>query len=195
MDYRINGNVEEGDRQELEAILSEAENAYLSMFKLDGNDRLDIYICKDLPEFIKLTGVEWWHGGRFTNRTIYLQRPAALRRLGILEQTVSHEFIHFLVWKTAGNNCPVWLNEGLTLNLSGERQQMDCIGINVDENMNTKDIDALICSRDREKARLGYCQAGLLVSILLKKQGFEEIRDNLARFKLQKPPQEPIQKN
>lgn len=195
MDYRINGNVEEGDRQELEAILSEAENAYLSMFKLDGNDRLDIYICKDLPEFIKLTGVEWWHGGRFTNRTIYLQRLAALRRLGILEQTLNHEFIHFLVWKIAGNNCPVWLNEGLALNLSGELQQMDCIGITVHENINTKDIDALIRSRDREKARLGYCQAGLLASILLRKHGFAKIRDSLESFKFHIPQQEPKQKN
>lgn len=183
MDYRINGNVEEGDREAIETLLNKAENTYLSMFKMDGNDRLDIYVCKDLPEFTKLTGVEWWNGGRYTKCTIYLQPPATLRRLGILEQTLSHEFIHFLVWKTAGHNCPVWLNEGLALNLSGELQQMDCIGVTVNENINTNDIDALICARNREKARLGYCQAGLLVSILLRKHGFEKIRDTLESFK------------
>jgi hypothetical protein len=144
---------------------------------------LDIYVCKDLPEFIKLTGVDWWNGGRFTNRTIYLQRLAALRRLGILQQTLHHEFIHFLTWRTAGNNCPIWLSEGLALNLTGELQQMDCIGITIQETINRNEIDTLIRSKDREKVRLGYCQAGLLVSILLRKHGFEKIRDSLESMK------------
>ncbi|HLP61054.1 MAG TPA: hypothetical protein VK186_19595 [Candidatus Deferrimicrobium sp.] len=181
MDYRIDGYVTEGDRQEIEDILSEAENTYLPKFKLDGNYRLNIYVCKDLPEFIKLTGAGSWNGGHFTNRTIYLQRLVALRHLGILKQTLHHEFIHFLTWRIAGNNCPVWLSEGLAINLTGELQQMDCIGITITETINKNDIDALIHSRDKEKARLGYCRAGLLVSLLIRQQGFEKILNDSKR--------------
>ncbi|MCU0286852.1 MAG: hypothetical protein MUF15_10680 [Acidobacteria bacterium] len=179
MEYRINGYITEWDRQEIEDILSEAENVYLSKFKLDGNSRLNIYVCKDLPEFIKFTGAGSWNGGHFTNRAIYLQRLAALRSLGILKQTLHHEFIHFLTWRIAGNNCPVWLNEGLALNLTGELQQMDCIGITIMETINRNDIDKLIRSKDKEKAELGYCQAGLLVGLLIRQQGFEKILTDL----------------
>jgi hypothetical protein len=181
IDCRIMGNVDPDGRDEIEAILNDAGEDYLPMFKLDGNSRLDIYVCKDAQEFVKRTGADWWNGGHFVNHVIYIQRLEALKERGILEQTLVHEFLHYCIRRVAGNKCPVWLNEGLVLNITGEIRQIDCSGISIEGEVNKEELDKDIRSKDHERSRKGYCRAGLLVSRLLQSQGLERMLDGFIK--------------
>ncbi len=181
VDYRVRGNVEPDDRQEVEEILEGVERRFLATFKLDNNFRLTVYVCVDLQEFLRMTGASRWNGGHFRERTIYLQRLTVLRERGILARTLTHEFLHYCIWRTAGKGCPVWLNEGLVLNLSEEMRMLDCSRSGA--SFPVKELGALIRGKDRAKAKQAYCQSGELVNKLLKKYGFEKILDSLKRLK------------
>ncbi len=183
MEYRITGTIDGDERQEIENLLDEAEEEFLPRFELESNDRLNIYVCKDLQEFLRHTGVSWWNGGHFVHRTVYLQRLAVLRERGILRQTITHEFLHYCIWRKAGNDCPVWLNEGLVLNLTGEAQSMDCFHELTPVRISMPDLDKFLRGKDRDKAKEAYCQAAVLVRDLLKKDGFKNVLRILDQMK------------
>lgn len=184
-DFYISGSgaLDGEDVRLLETVLDGVEKEFLPRFKLPGNYRLKVYVCKDLEEFRRLTGAQWWNGGYFHvgRRTIYLQRLKVLREKGILEKTVAHEYLHFLTWRLAGRNCPVWLNEGLVLNLTGEIQTFNCG--KKGEPVTTEEIEKLIISNNREQTRKGYCFAAMKVRDMLRKGGFEKIRLMLIQLK------------
>jgi hypothetical protein len=172
-EYRVNGNIGSDDRCEVEEILERTGERFLSTFQLDGNFRLDVYVCSDLEEFLKLTGASWWNGGHFRNRTIYLQRLPVLRERGILERTIIHEFLHYCIWRVTGKGCPLWLHEGLVLNLSGEVPLLDCAS--QEESYPIEELDSVIRGKNREKAQEAYCQASAIVRKLLEKYGIERL--------------------
>jgi len=182
-DYRVGGTFSENDRQEVESFFNEAEVLYLSKFKLDSNFVIHIYICKNGEEFSKLTGANGWNGGHSRGNTIFLQRIEALRQRRILGLTIMHEFLHFCIGRVAGRNCPVWINEGIVLNLSGEIANLDCTGINTGNLLDEKTIEENIRSGVRDKSKEGYCKAGIWVGKLIQRAGFEKILECLVSLK------------
>lgn len=57
VEYRVTGDIDSDDRFAVEEILERAGERFLSTFRLDGNFRLDVYVCGNLEEFLRLTGV------------------------------------------------------------------------------------------------------------------------------------------
>ncbi len=181
--YTITGRVTDSDREEIENILSEAEHSFLSKFKMDSNFQLTIHVCSDLQEFLRLTGASRWNGGHFVRDTIYLQRLVVLRERGILEQTVIHEFLHYCVRSVAGAECPVWLNEGLVLNLSGEAKEMGCFEKEIGEEVSYDELDKKLRAKEAEVVKGAYCLAAKLVERLLRAVTFEGILRVLGKLK------------
>lgn len=167
----------------LEEMVGEIEGKYLSVFKLSPSYRLTVYVCQDLQEFLKLTQARWWNGGYFHigQQTIYLQRLEVLRERGILEQTLTHEYLHFCIWRLAGRKCPLWLNEGLVLNLSGELAGLDCPGEGGEKSV--EEIERLLVGVNPGESVEGYCQAAKRVRKLIREEGLEKIRVRLERMK------------
>jgi len=176
-EYRITGSLSNQDREEIENILDHAEESFLPLFKLDNNFQLHIHVCKDLQEFLKLTGASWWNGGHFQNQIIFIQRPEALREREILEQTLDHEFLHYCISRVGGNSVPTWLNEGIVLNLNNEMPGLDCdtkaTGIPLGK------LDEALHGKDAEAARAAYCEAGRRVRRMIMENGFESILHSL----------------
>jgi hypothetical protein len=186
LDVRVTGAVNQDDRYEVEIILEEAEKRFLPRFRLQNTGRLTVHVCGDLQEFKRLTGVSWWNGGHFkiANRTIYVQRLKVLRERRIFKRTLVHEFLHYCVWRVAGRNCPLWLNEGLVLNLSGELAQLDCPAETRDtKGISFERLDKELASKYREKQKLAYCRSAYLVRDVRGKVGFEEVLRALVDLK------------
>ncbi len=181
IDYKIKGAVDSNGHHQIERILTTAETEFGPLFNLDKNISLNVHVCRDLHEFRRLTGAQWWNGGFFKNRTIYLQRLPVLLEGGLLEKTLRHEFLHFCIQKTAGRNCPLWFNEGLVLNLSGEISTLDCSPTK--KEIPLPQIESDLMANNREKAKQAYCAAAFRVKKIKKKVGLQKIIQCLKRLK------------
>ncbi len=186
IDCRIRGPVSPPDRELLESLVAEAGETYLPMFSLEKNFQIHIHVCADLREFISLTRAGWWNGGHFRHPTIYLQRLSVLKERRILAQTITHEFLHYCIWRIAGRNCPLWLNEGLAANLSGEQKHLNCMEKPVTREltpMEQAELNKHFTAPKREVVRKAYCKSASAVAFLLKTKGKTALLNHLREYK------------
>jgi len=189
--YRISGQVTAEDALEIETLLQEAEKEFLPLFRIHTDFSIQIYVCRDLNEFLSLTGASSWNGAHFSpgRRTIYLQRLPVLREREVLTITLVHEFLHACIWQLAGQNCPVWLEEGLVLNFSGELPYFDCpepqvlFSSPLELETYLQQLDREILGKNADQARSAYCRAARITHNLLKQIGFEALRQLLTTLK------------
>lgn len=181
--YNITGSVNDSEREEIEGILQNAELTYFPKFKIDGNFLLNVYVCSDLREFLRKTGASQWNGAYYVHDTIYLQRLPVLKERGILEQTLIHEFLHFCVSFVAGKQCPIWLNEGLVVNLSRETQEIECFHKNVSEDVDFAELDRNLRAEKVEIVREAYDVAAQKVEKLLQVVSFDQLLGVLRELK------------
>jgi hypothetical protein len=82
---------------------------------------VEVVVYPTTGDFTAATGQPAWNGGVTEGPRIQLQPLATLRKFGILNTTLRHEFLHAVVESLRqGEPAPRWLNEGLALQFSGE---------------------------------------------------------------------------
>jgi stage II sporulation protein D len=78
-----------------------------------ASQRPQLRIYPSVAAFRDSTGEPGWVAASIRGRTIRLQPPQVLQRLGTLDSTLIHEFAHFLVESRARPGLPLWFREGL----------------------------------------------------------------------------------
>ncbi len=81
---------------------------------------LQAKLYRTTPDFTAATGAEHYMGAFFTGGVLHLQPVRALRDRGILQQTVTHEYVHFYLNVLTNGNTPAWLDEGIATLVAGE---------------------------------------------------------------------------
>ncbi|MGJ8455371.1 hypothetical protein ACSFC1_08715 [Pseudothermotoga sp. U03pept] len=74
---------------------------------------------ESIYEFHTLTGKPYHVGGIYVDGVIMTQPFDVLEKKGVLEQTIVHEMLHYLIQKSF--TMPRWFEEGLILYLTGTR--------------------------------------------------------------------------
>ncbi|MCX7749833.1 MAG: hypothetical protein N2645_23535 [Clostridia bacterium] len=86
--------------------------------------KVRILLFDELTSFSLSLGhsVPFWVIGAYRGNHIYLLDEACWkeREQGPLSRILLHEFVHILMHYRTGGLCPLWLNEGMALYLSGQ---------------------------------------------------------------------------
>jgi len=102
-------------------FLSRASTASLS---IGGLPTLEIHLNESTGDFTARTGQPWWAAAATKGNRIELQPVAILKRRGVLNTTLRHEFAHVVIDAVSHNRAPRWLEEGFALYLAGEGQMI-----------------------------------------------------------------------
>lgn len=115
------------NRQEIDGLLSFLQRSRKSLLDRVAAaglkpqlPSLEIFINETTGDFVGRTGQPPWAAAATKNNRIELQPFQTLRRRRILETTVRHELVHFLVDVLGGGRAPRWLAEGLAIHFAGE---------------------------------------------------------------------------
>lgn len=116
------------DRREVEAVLRILEAARrdierrlaVARLTLAGAGMLNVMINETTADFIAATGQPGWAAAASRGSRMELQPLALLRRRGVLQTTLRHEYAHFVIELLGRGRTPRWLSEGLAVHLAGE---------------------------------------------------------------------------
>ena len=87
---------------------------------LAGARLLEVVIHETTPGFIEATGQPGWAAAASRGSRMELQPLALLRRRGVFETTLRHEYAHFVIELLGRGRTPRWLAEGLAAHVAGE---------------------------------------------------------------------------
>jgi stage II sporulation protein D len=85
--------------------------------------RVRLQVFSSLDRYRDTTGEPGWIAASTRGHVIRMQPLDDLRRKGVLESTLRHEFYHLLVDAQACADTPLWFREGLVLFLSDPNEQ------------------------------------------------------------------------
>ncbi len=142
----------------------------------------EVIIHATTADFIAATGQSGWAAGVTRGRRIELQPLPLLRRRGILNTTLRHEFAHAVIEALGQSRAPRWLAEGLAIHVAGEAAKLPRIE------------DKTILSREELERRLAqpasvaemrelYAMAYREVRAMIQAEGEAAVWRRVARFK------------
>ncbi len=142
----------------------------------------EVVIHATTADFIAATGQSGWAAGVTRGRKIELQPLPLLRRRGVLNTTLRHEFAHAVIEVLGQSRAPRWLAEGLAIYVAGEAAKLPRI-----ENKTTLSREEL----ERKLARPAsvaemrelYAMAYSEVRALIQAEGEAAVWRRVARFK------------
>jgi stage II sporulation protein D len=116
------------DRRDANQVLSTLETARIDFLRrttaasiaLGGLPNLEIRLNESTGDFTARTGQPWWTAAATRGNRIELQPVGLLKRRGILQTTLRHEFAHVVINVVSRDRAPRWLEEGFALFLAGE---------------------------------------------------------------------------
>jgi hypothetical protein len=106
---------------------------------------LEIVIHATTADFIGETGQPGWSAAATSGSRIVLQPLALLRRRGILETTLRHEYAHAAIDELGRGHAPRWLAEGLAIHFAGEGRMFG--GADVKSQISTEELETRIARR------------------------------------------------
>jgi stage II sporulation protein D len=114
--------------REVEAVLHTLEAAHAELARrlkaaslyhpLPGPVTVNIHASTG--DFVGATGQPAWAAAATSGRTVQLQPLAVLRRRGVLDETLRHEYAHVVIESLGRDKMPRWLAEGLAIHVAGE---------------------------------------------------------------------------
>jgi hypothetical protein len=142
----------------------------------------EVVIHATTADFIAATGQSGWAAGVTRGRRIELQPLPLLRRRGILNTTLRHEFAHAVIEVLGQSRAPRWLAEGLAIHIAGEAATLPRI-----ENKNIlsrEDLERKL-ARPASVAEMRelYAMAYREVRAMIQAEGESAVWRRVARFK------------
>ena len=114
-------------RRDVEAALRVLESAHADVARRFERASLraptgatEVFIHETTGDFTGATGRPAWVAATTEGRRIELQPVAVLRRRGVLDSTLRHEFVHAALEASGEGRAPLWLVEGLAVLVAGE---------------------------------------------------------------------------
>jgi hypothetical protein len=173
------------------AVLEILEEAYREIGQQFGHfpSKTIVVVLHTKSKFQSMTGSPVWADGLFDPVLGRIQVPAqeALADRAWLTRVLRHEFVHALLHDQlgpAGNAIPTWLNEGLAMELAGDRwSDLDQI---VKQEFTLIPLSALEGGWggfSSDVATVAYLEANSAVHYLIDRYGMARVRELLAHLK------------
>jgi hypothetical protein len=90
------------------------------VFDTRASGVIRVRVLADMQAWRDKTNHPWYVGAALVGDEIVTQPASSLRRLENLEKMLTHELAHLFIRRSAGRNCPRWLDEGLSQWLAGQ---------------------------------------------------------------------------
>ena len=146
--------------------------------------RIRVQVCEDMQCWRRKSGRPWYIAAALVgDEEILTQPPRSLAKLDDLEGTLAHELVHLLIRKTAGRNCPRWLDEGLAQWLSGQKSVSETRPPKNEKEL--ADLEQRLKSdkTKRDQLERDYATCKLLVKQLVEQVGVEVLVRALSGLK------------
>ena len=181
----------EADQATWSAVLEILEEAYREIGQKFGHfpSKTIVVVLHAKSTFQSATGSPMWADGLFDPVLGRIQVPAqdALADRAWLTRVLRHEFVHALLHDQlgpAGSAIPTWLNEGLAMELSGDRwSELDQI---MKQGFNLIPLPALEGTWggfSGDAATVAYLEANSAVHYLIDRFGMHRVQELLAHLK------------
>ena len=181
----------EADHATWAAVLEILEEAYREIGQKFGHfpSKTIVVVLHNKSTFQSATGSPVWADGLFDPVLGRIQVPAqdALADRVWLTRVLRHEFVHALLHDQqghAGSAVPTWLNEGLAMELSGDRwSDLDQV---MKQEFTLIPLPALEGAWERlsdDAATVAYLEANSAVHYLIDRFGMHRMRELLAHLK------------
>ena len=141
------------DRRDVDHVLSTLESARVDLLNrlraaglaLSESRPLEVVIHATTVKFIAETGQPGWSAAATSGSRIVLQPVALLRRRGILETTLRHEYAHAAIDEIGRGHAPRWLAEGLAVHFAGEGRMFG--GADVKSQISVEELETRLARR------------------------------------------------
>jgi stage II sporulation protein D len=115
-------------QQNVEAVLRTLETAHTDLAKrlaaasinLTQSQLTQVILHNATTDFVTATGQPAWVAAVARGNTIHLQPLTTLRKRGVVNTTLRHEFVHAALERLSNKRAPRWLSEGLAIHFAGE---------------------------------------------------------------------------
>ncbi|HZS08894.1 MAG TPA: SpoIID/LytB domain-containing protein [Blastocatellia bacterium] len=87
---------------------------------LPDTKQTELVVYATTGDFTGATGCPPWAAAVTRGNTIHLQPLGTLRRRGVLDATLRHEYVHVVIEALGRGRAPRWLVEGLAIHVAGE---------------------------------------------------------------------------
>lgn len=131
---------------------------------------LQVVLNDSTQSFMAATGLPWWAAAATRGQKIGLQPVRVLRKRGILEPTLRHEYAHFVIERVSHGRAPRWLEEGLSAYVAGEGKLLGTAKIAL--KLSPEEISRQLASEtSRERMKELYAQAYLQILNIISRDG------------------------
>jgi tetratricopeptide (TPR) repeat protein len=181
----------EADQVTWTAVLEILEEAYRDIGQKFGHfpSKSIVVVLHAKSTFQSATGSPMWADGLFDPVLGRIQIPAqdALADRAWLTQVLRHEFVHALLHDQVGPSggaIPTWLNEGLAMELSGDRwSDLDQIMKQEFTLIPLPALEGGWGGLSSDAATIAYLEANSAVHYLIDRFGMHRVRELLAHLK------------
>ena len=123
-----------------------------------------VIIHNSTGDFVGATGQPAWAAGATRDNLINLQPINVLRKRGILNTTLRHEFAHAVIEGLTKKQPPRWLLEGLAIHFAGEGKFYSQVPVK----LNADDVEKkLVTAKTSSEMKTAYASAYQLVRELI----------------------------
>jgi tetratricopeptide (TPR) repeat protein len=181
----------EADETTWAAVLEILEEAYREIGQKFGHfpSKTIVAVLHANGTFQNVTGSPAWADGLFDPVLGRIQMPTqgALTDRVWLKRVLRHEFVHALLYDQqgpAGSTVPTWLNEGLAMELSGDRwADLDQLMKQEFAPIPLPALESVWGGLSRDAATVAYLEANSAVHYLLDRFGMPRVQELLAHLK------------
>jgi len=168
--------------KELESLFHIANDELTRKLHLKLQPSIDVYLCANNRDFMRLTGnmVPHWGEGiaNPVKNLIVIKSPNLTNNYDGQKQLVLHELVHILVGKWSRVPPPRWFNEGIAMYFSNDHEFAKGEALSKalisDSVIPLDEIDDVL-QFQKTKARLAYEESYLFVKFLVDKYGLERL--------------------
>jgi hypothetical protein len=181
----------EADQATWTVVLEILEEAYRELGQKFGHfpSKTIVVVLHSKSTFQSATGSPMWADGLFDPVLGRIQVPAqdALADRAWLTRVLRHEFVHALLYDQlglAGSAVPTWLNEGLAMELSGDRwSDLDQIMKQEFTLIPLPALEGTWGGLTSNAAAVAYLEANSAVHYLIDRFGMHRVQELLAHLK------------
>jgi hypothetical protein len=151
--------------------------------------RVRVQVCENMECWRRKSGRPWYISAALVaDEEILTQPPRSLNKLDDLEGTLAHELVHLLIRKTAGRNCPRWLDEGLAQWLSGQKSKTESRLPKDEKELAGLEQRLKSAKSTRDQIQKDYAACRSLVGKLIERVGDKTLVRSLVGLKKTKNP-------
>ncbi len=160
-------------------ILEQTHNKAQKLFNYSPNRVIPVIIYDKTWQFTRATRQPYYIGAIYDG-TIKMQHPQILANRNILKSSLTHEYTHAVLDKLSRGNIPLWLNEGISVYVAGQKPTSSY----KKKIRSLKELDQLLTNRkSRAKMTFAYALSRKTVTYIIKQYSWKTILQLLQQLR------------